>query len=632
MKSSLANQTRAGRPASPMVALVIGALGVVFGDIGTSPLYAFEVVFANDLHPVTPTPENILGILSLFIWALLLVFTGKYVVFMMRFDNAGQGGIVALTTLLLNNCAQGSRLRRWFVPLGLLGAALFYGDGVVTPAISVVSAVEGLETISPALGEHVVPIAVIILVVLFSLQKRGTATISKVFGPLMLVWFTVIAALGIHSIVGNPVVLEAISPLHAVRFVMADPVLSFFLLGAVVLCITGAEALYADMGHFGVSPIRRAWILIAFPALILNYLGQGALVLLHPDNLHNPFFRLAPDWGLNALVVLATMATVVASQAVISGVFSMTQQLIQLGAVPRMKVVHTSQEHSGQIYLPAINWIMLTLVVIMVLIFQTANAMGGAYGIAVTGTMLITDTFALAVVLHVKRWPLAKALCIVAPLMVIDLLFFSANAMKIVNGGWYPSLVSAIVLLLMLTWVRGSKAMRKHEEEREENLVSFVERLNPPVVRRNESMLVCFGRDEHITPASLMLIMDRLNVIPQKVICLSVKIHEVPFISPAQRQVFNEIGKGVYSLVLHYGYMERVQVPLELKTLFPNEDPYNDYGYLLSGWSLDVREGDGWALWRKRLFGLLLRNVTARWRTFELPPDRVVELGQRLIL
>lgn len=615
-----------------MSILVLGALGVVFGDIGTSPLYAFEVVFANSLHPVQPTVDNILGVLSLFIWALLLVFTGKYVVFMMRFDNAGQGGIVALTTLLMSHCAADSRLRRWFWPLGLLGAALFYGDGVVTPAISVVSAVEGLETISPELGQHIVPVAVVVLVSLFFLQSRGTTSISRVFGPVMLLWFIILAALGVSSIVSNPVVLEAINPWHAINFVATDPLLSFFLLGAVVLCITGAEALYADMGHFGVSPIRKAWILIAFPALVLNYLGQGALVLTNPENIHNPFFRMAPDWGLHALVVLATFATVVASQAVISGVFSMTQQLIQLGAVPRMRVVHTSEEHTGQIYIPAINWIMLTLVVAMVLIFQSANAMSGAYGIAVTGTMLITDMFALAVVLHVKRWRLSAALCVLLPLMFIDLLFFSANAIKIVNGGWYPTLVSSIILVVIFTWIRGAEAIRKREETQAEKLGSFVDRLNPPVVRRNESILVCFGRDETIAPASLKLIMDRLNVIPQKVICLSVKIHEVPTIDRSKRQVFEEIGKGVYSLVLHYGYADRVQVARELRILFPTEEPSSDYGYLLNRWSLDVSKGDGWSIWRKRLFAFLLRNVTARWRTFELPPDRVVELGQRLIL
>lgn len=632
MTTASSNHSIAGGIKTPMTVLVLGSLGIVFGDIGTSPLYAFEVVFANPLHPVKPTVDNILGVLSLFIWALLVVFTGKYVVFMMRFDNSGQGGIVALTTLLMSHCQEGTRLRRIFWPLGLLGAALFYGDGVVTPAISVVSAVEGLETISPELGEHVVPVAVVVLVLLFLFQSRGTAKISRLFGPLMLFWFIVIAALGVNSIVSNPVVLNAFNPMHAIAFVVSDPLLSFFLLGAVVLCITGAEALYADMGHFGVSPIRRAWILIAFPALVLNYLGQGALVLAHPDNLHNPFFRLAPDWGLNALVVLATFATVVASQAVISGVFSMTQQLIQLGAIPRMKVVHTSDTHAGQIYLPAINWIMLVLVVAMVLIFQSANAMSGAYGIAVTGTMLITDMFAMAVILHVRRWRLPAALCVVGPLMVIDVLFFSANAMKVVNGGWYPTLVSSVILLIMFTWVRGAEALRDAEEQQEEALTSFVAKLDTPLMRRNDSIVVCFARDVKITPISLMLIMDRLNVIPRKVICLTVKIHEVPTIDPSQRRVLEDVGKGVYSLVLHYGYSDRVQVARDLGLLFPHEDPKQDYGYLLSSWSMDVREGDGWALWRKRLFVFMLRNVTARWRTFELPPERVVEVGQRIIL
>lgn len=613
-------------------ALMLGALGVVFGDIGTSPLYAFEVVFANPLHPVAPTPENILGVLSLFVWSLVLIVTLKYVLFIMRFDNGGEGGIVALLTLLLSRCGKDSRLRLWFVPLGLLGAALFYGDGVITPAISVVSAVEGLETISPDFKKYVVPVSLVVLVLLFLCQSRGTESIARLFGPVMLIWFFILAALGIHAMSSHPAVLEALNPWHALQFVATDPLLSFFLLGAVVLCLTGAEALYADMGHFGVSPIRRAWILVAFPALVLNYLGQGALVLQSPENLHNPFFRMAPDWGLNGLVVLATMATVIASQAVISGVFSMTQQLIQLRAVPRMTVRHTSDDHTGQIYIPATNWIMLVLVVTMVLTFQSSNAMSGAYGIAVTGTMVITDLFAIAVLLRVKRWRLPLALAVVIPFVVIDVLFFAANSLKLIDGGWFPVLLSSIIMLIILTWVRGVASIQSREAAQSQPLQMFVQQLQPATTFRNHSTVVCLSSDETVTPGALMLMSKRLSVVPEKVICLTVKVLEVPFVDGTERCEMKELGQGIYSVVLHYGYRDRIRIAAELKAQFPDDDPIQDYGYLINRWSLAADKGDGWAVWRKRLFVYLFRNAPAQWRVFEMPEQRVVELGQRLIL
>ena len=629
---SKAGQLAGVKAKGPALALTLAALGVVFGDIGTSPLYAFEVVFSNPLHPVTPSEANILGVLSLFIWALLLIVTLKYVFFIMRFDNAGEGGIVALMTLLIKRSDKSSRLRRWAVPLGLLGAALFYGDGVITPAISVVSAVEGLETISPALGKYVVPVSLVVLVLLFLVQSRGTQNIARFFGPVMLVWFLVLAALGVHAIGEHLAVLEAINPWHALRFVGTEPLLSFFLLGAVVLCLTGAEALYADMGHFGVTPIRRAWIWVAFPALVLNYLGQGALVLQSPENLHNPFFRLAPDWALHGLVVLATLATVVASQAVISGVFSMTQQLIQLRAIPRMTVKHTSIDHTGQIYVPATNWIMLMLVVTMVLAFQSSNAMSGAYGIAVTGTMVITDLFALAVLIHVKQWRLPVALCVVVPFMVIDVLFFAANALKLLNGGWFPVLLSSAILLVIMTWLRGAASIQQREAVKSQPIEAFVQTLQPTALHRNPSTVVCLSSDESVAPTALTLLRDRLNVIPAKVICMTVQIAEVPFVADSDRSLLAERGKGIYSLVLHYGYRDRIRIAHELKSLFPGDDPQNDYGYLINRWSLDVDKGGGWSRWRKRLFVYLFRNAPAQWRLFEMPPTRVVELGERLIL
>ncbi len=614
------------------LALILGALGVVFGDIGTSPLYAFEAVFSDALHPVPITPANIYGVLSLFIWSLIVIVTIKYVLFIMRFDNEGEGGVVALMTLLLNKAAKNSALRRWFMPLGLIGAALFYGDGIITPAISVVSAVEGLETISPALSRFVVPVSIAILVALFLFQRQGTERISKLFGPTMLVWFIVLAVMGLNAISKNPEVLLAINPLHALEFIKAESILSFFVLGAVVLCLTGAEALYADMGHFGASPIRRAWLLAAFPALVLNYLGQGALVLQSPQNIHNTFFLMAPDWALNGLVVLATLATVVASQAVISGVFSMTQQLIQLRVVPRMRVVHTSDESSGQIYMPAVNWMMLVLVITLVMYFQSSNAMGAAYGIAVTGTMLITDMFAIAVVIHLRRWHWSMALLGALPFLVIDGLFFSANALKFLNGGWFPIGFSILILIVMSSWMRGLRAIQAHESQNSQVLPEFLDKLKTMQPFRSEGTAVCLTSDERIAPMALVRMGERLHTIPQKAICLNIVIEEVPRVPASRRANLTDLGQNIYLVILTYGYSDRINLPVDLHKLFPQDDTHSDYSYLLNRWSIEVDEASGWTVWQKKLFAILLRNAAPNARIFEMPTDRVMEIGARLVL
>lgn len=612
--------------------MILGALGVVFGDIGTSPLYAFEAVFVDTLHPVAITPENIYGVLSLFIWSLILIVTLKYVLFIMRFDNGGEGGIVALMTLLLNKAAKESALRRMFMPLGLLGAALFYGDGIITPAISVVSAVEGLETISPKLSPYVVPVSLVVLISLFLFQRQGTERISKLFGPTMLVWFLVIGLMGAHAIAQHPDILNALNPFYALHFIQTQSLLSFFVLGAVVLCMTGAEALYADMGHFGASPIRRAWIRLAFPALVLNYLGQGALVLQSPENTHNIFFRMAPDWALHALVILATFATVVASQAVISGVFSMTQQLIQLRVIPRMRVVHTSELTSGQIYLPAVNWLMLALVITLVLYFQSSNAMGAAYGIAVTGTMLITDFFALAVVIHVRRWPWMIATLVVLPFMMIDGLFLAANTLKFLHGGWFTVGFSLLVLLIIMTWLRGARSIQSYELTHSQKLSDFVEKISILKPYRSEGTSVCLTSDEQIAPMALVVMAERLHAMQQKIICLNIKIEEVPSVPEDQRHNMQELGQGIYLIILRYGYRDQINLPDELAKLFPTDQTIDHYSYLINRWSLEVARGAGWAVWRKRMFALLIRNATPQARMFSMPPDRVIEIGARLIL
>lgn len=617
---------------STALALMLGALGVVFGDIGTSPLYAFEAVFSDALHPVAVTPENILGVLSLFVWSLIIIVTVKYVFFIMRFDNDGEGGIVALMTLLLAKAGSQSPLRRWFLPLGLVGAALFYGDGIITPAISVVSAVEGLETISPDLSPYVVPVSIVILTALFLFQKQGTERIARLFGPTMLAWFVILALLGVNAISENPDILKAINPAYALEFIQTQALLSFFVLGAVVLCLTGAEALYADMGHFGATPIRRAWIRVAFPALVLNYLGQGALVLQSPENIHNTFFRMAPEWGLHALVVLATLATVVASQAVISGVYSMTQQLIQLRVVPRMRIVHTSDKSSGQIYLPAVNWMMLALVMTLVLYFQSSNAMGAAYGIAVTGTMLITDFFAMAVVIRLRRWHWGVALLGALPFIVIDGLFFGANALKFIDGGWFPVGFSVLILLVMMTWMRGVGAIQSHEQKHSQLLTEFVQKLETLQPFRGRGTAVCLSSNDDVAPMALVLMGERLHAVPEKVICLHVRVEESPRAPKGARHHLKDLGQGIYLVTLMYGYSEEINLPAELKQLFPEDDTHDRYGYLINRWSIDFDHGGGWALWRKKLFALLLRNATPQARMFQMPPDRVMEMGSRLVL
>ena len=628
LKETGLNATK--KPAA--LGLVLGALGVVFGDIGTSPLYAFEAVFSDALHPVPVTPENIYGVLSLFVWSLIVIVSVKYVFFIMRFDNDGEGGIVALMTLLLNKAARHGSLRRWFLPLGLIGAALFYGDGIITPAISVVSAVEGLQTISPELASYVVPVSIVILSALFLFQRQGTERIAKLFGPTMLAWFLVLALLGLNAISQNPAILKAVNPIYALEFIRAQALLSFFVLGAVVLCLTGAEALYADMGHFGASPIRRAWIRVAFPALVLNYLGQGALVMQSPENIHNPFFRMAPDWGLHALVVLATLATVVASQAVISGVYSMTQQLIQLRVVPRMRIIHTSEHSSGQIYLPAVNWMMLALVIALVLHFQSSNAMSAAYGIAVTGTMLVTDFFAIAVVIHLRKWHWSVALLGALPFLVVDSLFFGANVLKFIDGGWFPVGFSMLVLLIMWTWMRGVSAIQSHEQIHSQLLEDFVQKLAALKPFRSKGTAVCLTSNDEVAPMALVLMGERLHAVPEKIICLHVSVKEVPRVPKPERQTVRDLGQGIYLVTLSYGFSEEINLPAELERIFPDDDTRNRYGYLINHWSVDFDQGSSGALWRKKLFALLLRNATPQARMFQMPPDRVMEIGSRLVL
>lgn len=623
-----------GHVQAPLIALAIGALGVVFGDIGTSPLYAFKLVFVNAAHPVSVTHDNVLGILSLFFWSLMMVVTVKYVLFIMRANNQGEGGIVALLTLLLSHLPTKSRWRGFFIAMGMLGAAFFYGDGVITPAISVLSAVEGLEILSPALKVYVIPVSLAILVMLFWFQKHGTDKIGKFFGPVMLVWFLVLAILGLWQVIKAPVVLEALNPWYALQFSMNHGWISFFALGSVVLCITGAEALYADMGHFGARPIQTAWLALVFPALILNYFGQGALILAQPEAIQNPFYLMAPDWALHVLIVFSTIATVIASQAVISGAFSITQQAMQLRFLPNVKIVHTSDQQAGQIYAPAVNWIMLMLIIALVLIFQSSDALGTAYGIAVTGTMLITDFFAVGIAIAMWRWQPWRAVLGASFFMLIDVIFFSANTLKLLDGGWFPVAFSVVVLTVMVTWRKGLMLMQERAREQDMLLTEFIDQMVPDSLPRSPGLALYLTSDRDRVPVSLWLTRKHFNILHEHILCVRVNVMNVPYVSPEQRVQTASLGKGIRRIELTYGFKDQIDIPAALMRM--DSALYDEHldgaTFFVTRHRVQVQPGPGMSLWNKKLFVFLLRNGHPSFRAFNLPRGQVVELGSRLIL
>ena len=623
-----------GHVQAPLIALAIGALGVVFGDIGTSPLYAFKLVFVNAAHPVSVTHDNVLGILSLFFWSLMMVVTVKYVLFIMRANNQGEGGIVALLTLLLSHLPTQSRWRGFFIAMGMLGAAFFYGDGVITPAISVLSAVEGLEILSPALKVYVIPVSLAILVMLFWFQKHGTDKIGKFFGPVMLVWFVVLAVLGLWQVFKAPVVLEALNPWYALQFSMSHGWISFFALGSVVLCITGAEALYADMGHFGARPIQTAWLVLVFPALILNYFGQGALILSQPEAIQNPFYLMAPDWALHVLIVFSTIATVIASQAVISGAFSITQQAMQLRFLPNVKIVHTSDQQVGQIYAPAVNWIMLMLIIALVLIFQSSDALGTAYGIAVTGTMLITDFFAVGIAIAMWRWQPWRAVLGASFFMLIDVIFFSANTLKLLDGGWFPVAFSVVVLTVMVTWRKGLMLMQERAREQDMLLTEFIDQEVPDSLPRSPGLALYLTSDRDRVPVSLWLTRKHFNILHEHILCVRVNVINVPYVSPEQCVQMESFGKGIRRIELTYGFKDQIDSPASLRRM--DSAIYDEHlegaTFFVTRHRVQVQPGPGMSLWNKKLFVFLLRNGHPSFRAFNLPRGQVVELGSRLVL
>jgi KUP system potassium uptake protein len=617
-----------------VVALAAAAVGVVYGDIGTSPLYTMREVFSG-LHPLPVNAANVLGILSLIFWSLIIVVTLKYVVFMMRADNRGEGGIMALTALVVKALGDEPRRRRTLVGLGLFGAALFYGDAMITPAISVLSAVEGLAVATPYLEPVVEPAAVAVLLALFLLQRRGTGTVGALFGPVMMVWFATLALLGLAKIVQVPQVLNALNPWHAVTFFAENRWQAYLALGAVVLAITGAEALYADMGHFGRRPIRLAWTGLVLPALVINYFGQGALLLTQAEAARNPFYLLAPSWALYPLVALATAATVIASQAVISGAFSLTHQAIQLGYCPRLEIIHTSEREMGQIYLPWVNWALLAAVVALVLGFHSSSHLAAAYGIAVTATMAIDSLLLYVVLRHLWRWSRWAAGAVAGLLLTVDFGFFSANALKLFQGGWFPVIVGVVLFTLFSTWYRGRQLVFERLRSRDLPLEPTLESLkrNPPL--RVPGTAVFLTSKPDAVPHALLHNLAHNKVLHERVVFLTVTTEPVPRIPEERRVELQALGAEFYRVMVRYGFMDQPDIPAALDRLRPYglEFPPLETTYFLSRETLIPSLAlEGMALWRERLFATLARNASSVTAYFRLPTHRVVELGTQIEL
>ena len=617
-----------------LATLTLAALGIVYGDIGTSPLYAIREVFGGSHHPVPITPENVLGILSLFFWSLIIVVTLKYVCFIMRANNKGEGGIIALMTLALRKGTPGTWRQKLLVTLGLFGAALFYGDGVITPAISVLSAVEGLEIITPAFKPYILPITLTILVGLFVFQRKGTATVGALFGPVMVLWFAVLASLGALAIAQNPGVLAAINPQHALQFLVGNSLLGFFALGAVVLCITGAEALYADMGHFGAKPIQYAWLGYVMPALLINYFGQGALLLADPSAVENPFYLLAPEWGRYPLVILATVATIIASQAVISGAFSITQQAIQLGYTPRLEIQHTSDKEIGQIYLPGINWLLLLSIIALVIEFGSSSNLAAAYGIAVTGTMLITNLLAIAVAIRLWNWSPVRAVLGALPFICIDLGFFLANSIKIPDGGWFPLVFGLAIFILLTTWKRGRELLSQRLASDTMELSPFIASITAGGVERVPGTAVFMTPNPEVVPHALLHSLKHYKALHEQVIILSVQVFDVPYVPQVDRVEVHRLEGSFSQVIVQYGFKDESDIPAALALCAEAglEIDMMDTSFFLGRETLIPKLGSEMAYWRSLIFVAMFRNAGSATAFFKIPSNRVVELGSQIVL
>ncbi len=608
--------------------LCLASLGIVYGDIGTSPLYALRECFYGE-HSVPPTPANVLGVLSLILWSLLLIISVKYLILILRADNRGEGGILALATLVSEVVRRG----KFLLLLGLFGAALLYADGMITPAISVLSAVEGLHVATPLFDPYVVPIAVAILIGLFLFQSRGTTGVGKVFGPITILWFVAIGILGIHQILRAPGVLAAINPWHGVDFFLNNGGRGFVVLGAVFLVVTGGEALYADIGHFGTAPIRLTWFLIVLPALALNYFGQGALLLIQPESAVNPFFRMAPSWALYPLVVLATAAAVIASQAIISGAFSLTMQAIQLGYSPRLKVNYTSARIIGQIYVPVVNWILMLSCIGLVLGFRTSSNLAAAYGVAITTTMLITTILFYVVARHRWHWSTVAALPVAAFFITIDLAFFGANMLKVAHGGWFPLLVSACILFLMLTWRKGRRVLRGHLSNICLPLDALLPDLKNQSIRRVPGTAIYMSGNRSGTPLALLHNLKHNKVVHEQVVLLTVRTEEVPYLANVRDRVaLEKLEEGFWRVQIHFGFMEKPDVPAALQRMKQAGlrcDAMRTT-YFIGRETILATRKLGLSPWRGSLFAWMTRNAGDVTSYFCLPPNGVVELGARV--
>ncbi|WP_136477783.1 potassium transporter Kup [Pseudomonas sp. DG56-2] len=625
------DQADSGHSAAKPLSLLVAAVGVVYGDIGTSPLYTLKEVFSGD-YGVPVNHDGVLGILALILWSLIWVVSLKYVVFILRADNQGEGGIMALTALARRASAPYPKLRTLMVGCGLIGAALFYGDSMITPAISVLSAVEGMQLAFDGIDHWVVPVALVVLVALFLIQKHGTARIGILFGPVMVVWFVVLAALGVHGISQSPEVLKAFNPIWAVRFFIVHPGMGVAILGAVVLALTGAEALYADMGHFGRKPIARAWFILVLPALVLNYFGQGAMLLQSPEAARNPFYLLAPGWALIPLVGLSTLATVIASQAVISGAFSLTRQAIQLGYAPRMQIQHTSSDEQGQIYIGTVNWALMVGVILLVIGFESSDALASAYGVAVTGTMLMTTLLVSTVMLLLWKWPPVLAVPVLLGFLFVDGLFFAANVPKVVQGGAFPVLAGIALFVLMTTWKRGKQILVERLDEGSLPLPLFISsiRVQPP--HRVEGTAVFLTARPDAVPHALLHNMLHNQVLHNQVVLLTVVSEDTPRV-PAQQQFEVEAyGEGFYRVLLHFGFMDEPDVPAALKLCHLEGLDFSPMRttYFLSRETVIPSRLVGMSRWRAMLFAFLLKNANGNLRFFNLPLNRVIELGTQV--
>jgi KUP system potassium uptake protein len=613
---------------SRLALLCLASLGIVYGDIGTSPLYAMRECFYGQ-HSVPPTHANVLGVLSLILWSLILIISVKYLTLILRADNRGEGGILALATLVSDVLRRG----KFLFLLGLFGAALLYADGMITPAISVMGAIEGLHVATPLFDPYVVPIAVVILIGLFFFQSRGTTGVGTVFGPITMLWFVAISLLGFQQIIRVPEVLAAINPIHGFEFFMINGSRGFMVLGAVFLVVTGGEALYADIGHFGTAPIRLTWFAVVLPALTLNYFGQGALLLVEPEAAVNPFYRMAPSWALYPMVVLATAAAVIASQAIISGAFSLTLQAIQLGYSPRLKVIYTSARIIGQIYVPVVNWGLMLACIALVLGFRTSSNLAAAYGVAITTTMLITTILFYVLARRRWRWPAWAALPLAAFFITIDLAFFGANMLKVAHGGWFPLLVSAAIIFLMLTWRQGRRVLRTRLSEICLPLDAFLPELKSQSIRRVPGTAVYMSGNRFGTPLALLHNLKHNKVLHEQVVLLTVRTEEVPYLANAKDRVAVEnLDEGFWRAQVHFGFMEKPDVPAALETVKQTGlrfDPMRTT-YFIGRETILATRKVGFSSWRGSLFAWMTRNAGDVTSYFCLPPNGVVELGARV--